>query len=100
MNLAWGLFRAFYNRRYLVRAATTGNSAVIDPYGRVVGTLAPGTTGVLAAKVAGRSTLTPYVRWGDGFGFLCVVLAGMALLGQPGQLAHRRFFALHAPAVS
>lgn len=99
-HLAMAVFRAVESRRYLVRASTTGNSAVIDPYGRVIGTLAPGTTGILAMKVAGRSTLTPYVRLGDLFGFLCVALAGVALLRQPEHVAHRRPFAVHAPAAS
>ena len=79
-HLAMAVFRAVETRRYLVRAATTGNSAVVDPYGRLVGSLPPGTTGVLITKVGGRSTLTPYVRLGDLFAFVCVGVAVTALL--------------------
>src|SRR6185436_18227813 len=46
-HLAMAVFRAVENRRYVVRAATTGNSAVIDPYGRVVDALPAGRAGVL-----------------------------------------------------
>ena len=95
-HLAMAVFRAVETRRYLVRAATTGTSAVIDPYGRVVDSLPPGATGVLRATVAGRTTLTPYVRLGDLFAFVCAGVAGAALLGRPSRLARRRPFPLHA----
>jgi len=99
-HLAMAVFRAVETRRYLVRAATTGTSAVIDPYGRVVDSLPPGTTGVLRTKVAGRTTLTPYVRLGDLFAFVCAGVAGAALLRRPSQLVRRRPSPLHAPAAS
>jgi len=99
-HLAMAVFRAVETRRYLVRAATTGTSAVIDPYGRVVDSLPPGATGVLRTKVAGRTTLTPYVRLGDLFAFVCAGVAGAALLRRPSQLARRRPSPVHAPAAS
>ncbi|HXJ37477.1 MAG TPA: apolipoprotein N-acyltransferase [Candidatus Eisenbacteria bacterium] len=80
-HLAMATFRAIETRRYLVRAAITGASAVIDPFGRVVGVLPPGQAGVLTAPVTGLDTLTWYVRVGDLFAFVCVVVAlwGLAL---------------------
>ncbi len=81
-HFAMAVFRAVETRRYLVRAATTGVSGVVDPYGRVVTTLAPGATGVLDVSVAGRSALTPYVRLGDVFAFACVLAAAAALHGR------------------
>ena len=78
-HFAMSVFRAVENRRYVVRAATTGISGVVDPYGRVVTTLAPGATGVLDVSVAGRSNLTPYVRLGDVFALACLVVAAFAL---------------------
>ncbi len=74
-HLAMATFRAIETRRYLVRAAITGASAVIDPFGRVVGALPPGQAGVLTASVTGLDALTWYVRVGDLFGFLCVLVA-------------------------
>src|SRR5437870_103764 len=61
-HFAMAAFRAVETRRYLVRAATTGVSGVIDPYGRVVASLGPGEAGVVTASAAGRSALTPYAR--------------------------------------
>jgi apolipoprotein N-acyltransferase len=55
----------------LARAANTGVSAVIDPLGRVVGSLALGTEGVLDASLPRRIDPTFYVRTGDvGIGVL------------------------------
>jgi apolipoprotein N-acyltransferase len=72
-HLAMTVFRAVETRRYVVRAATTGVSAVIDPYGRLVATLAPGTSGVLEAPVASRRNWTTYVRLGDAFAVACAL---------------------------
>ena len=78
-HFAMAVFRAVETRRYLVRAATTGVSGMIDPYGHVEATLGPGEVGVLTAPVAGRGGLTPYVRLGDAFAFACVLAAVGAL---------------------
>src|SRR5204863_6816022 len=78
-HFAMAVFRAVESRRYLVRAATTGVSGMIDPYGHVEATLGPGEVGVLTAPVAGRGGLTPYVRVGDAFAFACVLAAVGAL---------------------
>ena len=89
-HFAMAVFRAVETRRYLVRAATTGVSGVIDPFGRVVDTVAPRTAGVLTASVAGRRKLTPYVRLGDTFAFLCVGVAVGALAAPRWRLRRRR----------
>ena len=78
-HFAMAAFRAVEARRYLVRAATTGVSGVIDPYGRVVDSLGPGAAGVISTSVAGRNTMTPYVRLGDAFAFSCMLLAATGL---------------------
>ena len=78
-HFAMAVLRAVETRRYLVRAATTGVSGVVDPYGRVVGTLAPGAIGTLAVPVAGRTLVTPYVRFGDTFALLCSLSVVLAL---------------------
>ena len=72
-HFAMAVFRAVESRRYLVRAATTGISGIVDPFGRVLATVPPGTVGAATGIVAARSELTPYVRLGDAFALLCVL---------------------------
>ena len=50
----------------LVRAANTGVSAVVDPYGRTVGALPVGVAGVLDAGLPRTLEPTLYARFGDG----------------------------------
>jgi apolipoprotein N-acyltransferase len=82
-HVAMATLRAVETRRYLVRAAITGPSAVIDPFGRLVAFIGPGEPGVLAVDVEPASTLTWYVRHGDVFGFGCVLLVVVALARVP-----------------
>ncbi len=58
--------RALETRRYLVRATNTGISAIIDPYGRVLGRAPQFETHVLRGVVTPMEGETPYVRWGNG----------------------------------
>jgi len=88
-HLAMAAFRAVETRRYLVRAATTGPSAVVDPYGRITDSLPPRTSGVLTAPVAARTTVTPYVYFGDAFALWCVLIAGLAVMGRYTASIHR-----------
>ncbi|HVS62500.1 MAG TPA: apolipoprotein N-acyltransferase [Thermoanaerobaculia bacterium] len=55
-------FRAAENRRPLLRAAITGISAVIDPWGRPLDKLGVDQAGVIERRVAGRSAPTLYTR--------------------------------------
>lgn len=71
--------RAIETRRWLVRASTSGPSAVIDPWGRVRAVTEPATRSVLLGAIRARSDVTPYGRLGDVFGLVCaaVALAGL-----------------------
>jgi apolipoprotein N-acyltransferase len=89
-HFAMAVLRAVETRRYLVRAATTGISGIVDPYGRVLATIEPNTSGVITTSVAGRATLTPYVRLGDAFAFTCLFVAGLALAWRPARSLWRR----------
>ena len=71
--------RAVETGRYLVRAANTGISAVIDPYGRVVEKTDLFETGTLVADVRWLTTRTVYLRVGDSFVHACLVLTGLAV---------------------
>ncbi len=64
--------RAVENRRYLVRAAATGFSAVIDPHGRTLAQTELDTHQVLNATVRAAHVRAPYQRWGDAFAWLVV----------------------------
>ncbi|MGH7896299.1 MAG: apolipoprotein N-acyltransferase [Candidatus Binatia bacterium] len=66
--------RAIENRRYLVRATTSGISAVIDPHGLVLVRSAFDTPEVLTAEVRRSQTYTLYQRLGDAAGWAAVVL--------------------------
>jgi apolipoprotein N-acyltransferase len=71
--------RAVEDDRWLLRAATTGISALVDPAGRIIEQLPMGRTGIVFAKYATRTTVTPYVRFGDWFawGSVVVVMIGV-----------------------
>jgi apolipoprotein N-acyltransferase len=64
-HLQHARLRAIETRRALVRATTTGHSALIDPHGRLVARSAFDAPDVLQGVVATRTDLTPYARLGD-----------------------------------
>ena len=68
--------RAAEAGRYLLRAANTGVTAVIDPKGALVDTLPQFRVGVLKAAVRGHTGSTPYASVGN---YLIVVLCASAL---------------------
>jgi apolipoprotein N-acyltransferase len=57
----------------LARAANTGISAVVDPYGRVVASLPLGEMGVVDANLPAPLAPTFYSRWGEAI-FWCISL--------------------------
>ncbi|MFI5167393.1 MAG: apolipoprotein N-acyltransferase [Thermoanaerobaculales bacterium] len=79
-HLALAILRAAENRRYLVRAANTGISAIIDPYGRVLARLDFGREGFITAQVRPGSGVTPAARYGGALRTLLVVLAAGAII--------------------
>jgi apolipoprotein N-acyltransferase len=99
-HFAMAAFRAVETRRYLVRAATTGVSGVIDPWGRTVEERAPGTVGVGSTRVSGRREITPYVRFGDAFAFACVAAALAGVLRGRVHLRRRLRAEMPAPATA
>ncbi len=72
-SLAMVRFRAIETGLPVLRATTTGVSAVIAPDGRVLERLEPGTSGVLRTTVAlGSGAPTLYTRLGDAFALACL----------------------------
>jgi len=72
--------RAIEGDRYLLRAGTTGISAFIDPTGRIVQSIPMGKMGIIYARFQSRTSTTPYVRFGDWFAWLCVVVVLIGLI--------------------
>ncbi len=73
--------RAIEQGRYLVRAANTGISGVVDPYGRVLARSALFETTVLNEEVRLIDELTVYGRIGDLLAYLCLFVTLTASVG-------------------
>jgi apolipoprotein N-acyltransferase len=67
--------RAAENRRWMLRATNDGVTAVIDPAGRLRGTLPPNTPAAYYAGFTYISAKTAYTRFGDWFAGLCLLVA-------------------------
>jgi apolipoprotein N-acyltransferase len=81
-HLAFYTFRAIETDRFVLRAANTGVSAIIDPRGRVTSRTGIFERAVLKGTFGMRDGQTFYVRHGDYFVTLCVVmLVGLILRG-------------------
>ena len=71
--------RAIEEGRYLARAANTGVSGIVDPYGRVLARSGLFESAVLTGEVRYSDLQTIYARYGDVFAWASV-LASLALL--------------------
>lgn len=79
-HLAFYVFRAIETDRYVLRAANTGVSAVIDPRGRIPVSTPIFVETTLEGRFALKDTLTPYVRYGDWFVFLIALFLAAAVV--------------------
>jgi apolipoprotein N-acyltransferase len=80
-HFAMTVFRAVENGRYVVRAANTGISGVIDPRGRVLARTALFEKTVLVRDVPDAALSTFYARNGDVFAWSCLAAAAALALG-------------------
>jgi apolipoprotein N-acyltransferase len=74
--------RAVEQRRYLVRASTSGVSAIVDPWGRPQVVSEPFTQAWVSGAVHQADGVTFYCRAGDLFAGACVAAAGAGLLAR------------------
>ena len=72
-HFAFYIFRAIETDRYVLRAANTGISGIIDPRGRIEGKTPIFSEEVFRGWYALKNTQTFYVRHGDYFVLLCLV---------------------------
>lgn len=77
--------RAMEARRPMVRAANTGVSALIDPFGRVVKTAPEYEANVMRGEIQPQTGLTPYARTGNW----PIVLWGLVLCCASAYLGRR-----------
>ena len=89
-HFAQASMRAIENGRYLVRAANTGISGVVDPYGRVVVQSPLFEPAVVTGTVTYRTEKTLYTRIGDLFAYLAV-LTTIAMLIARFKTSELRF---------
>jgi apolipoprotein N-acyltransferase len=85
-HLRMGIVRAVENRRWIVRSANTGVSAIIDPYGRIVAQTRIGVRTVLDGVVQYKTERTFYTEHGDLFAYLntAVVIAAAVVKRRRG----------------
>jgi apolipoprotein N-acyltransferase len=73
-HLDMARLRAVEERRWLLRATTTGISAIVDPTGRVVAAAGVGTPALLEGEVHPSRAATLYQRWGDLVAWCAIAL--------------------------
>jgi apolipoprotein N-acyltransferase len=74
------VLRAVENRRYLLRAATTGISGIIDPYGRIISKSELMTQTYLTGNIMPSQKLTFYTKFGDVLPRASLTLAAIFLI--------------------
>ena len=72
-HFAQAAMRAIENGRYLVRAANTGISGIVDPYGRVIAASRIFEPAIIVGEARFLSARTPYTIVGDSFAYACIV---------------------------
>ncbi|MGQ9673494.1 MAG: apolipoprotein N-acyltransferase [Candidatus Aminicenantales bacterium] len=84
------VFRAVENRRYLLRAATTGISGIIDPFGRVLSRSSLMTQTFLVAPIQPHHNLSIYARYGDFLPWASLTFTGIFFILAGVKRAHER----------
>jgi apolipoprotein N-acyltransferase len=80
-------FRAIEERRFVLRVSNAGPSEIIDPYGRISASLPLGAQGVLTGRLAPRTELTWYARYGDVVPWAALVASAAVLFPHVARLA-------------
>jgi apolipoprotein N-acyltransferase len=91
-HLQMSVLRAIENRRSIARAANGGISAFIDPYGSILSEteLFTQTETIIDLPVSDEITL--YVRYGDFFSKICLLLGILPVVAAAGERMRKRIF--------
>lgn len=79
-HFAIAVVRAVENRRYLLRAATTGVSGIVDPYGRIIHRSEMMTQTYLTERIIPIDKLTLYSSLGDYVPLISLTLGALFLI--------------------
>jgi apolipoprotein N-acyltransferase len=79
-HLAISRIRAVENRRYLIRAANSGFSALIEPTGKIQASTGLFQEAVCEGRFAFLTEKTLYTRYGDVLVFLCAIISVGSLI--------------------
>ncbi len=74
------VFRAIENHVAFARAANTGVSGFIDPYGRILQASPIFTEQAMTGRIPAKNAPTFYSRHGDVFAYGCAIIGGLFLL--------------------
>jgi apolipoprotein N-acyltransferase len=88
-HLRMGVVRSVENRRWMVRTANTGISAIIDPYGKIEAETPIGERMILDGSARFRNDRTFYTEYGDVFADANVLAAAALLLWRRRKNARR-----------
>ncbi len=75
LHVADSVFRAVENRVAFADGSTSGVAIVVDPYGRISAISGMNERGTISGETFTVDGQTLYTRWGDGFGWLLVVVS-------------------------
>lgn len=78
-HYTFAVFRALETGASFVKSEYSRDSAIVDPYGRIVASLVTpnGSEGVLVGDVSLRSGVPLAARWGDWVAWLCVLAVAL-----------------------
>ena len=88
-HFAQAALRAVENGRYLVRAANTGISGVVDPYGRVLTSTPIFEATVVVGEARFLTGSTVYTRVGDAFAYASVLATVVVLIVTRRRVKYR-----------
>lgn len=71
------VMRAVESRRAIARSANTGISELVDPYGRIIKSLAFNERGIISGEIPLMTEKTFYVKHGDYLGWITAVITLM-----------------------